>query len=118
MSYEVIKALHIIAVMSWMAGLLYLPRLYVYHAETSIGEVRAGPVPLRSVPDASPHRRSVVRGGERLVRQPVRAVPPFPGGRRRGRIEAGLRPEPRRGRRYRRLPMFGEGLWHVVSTRA
>ena len=41
MSYEVIKALHIIAVMSWMAGLLYLPRLYVYHAETSIGEVRA-----------------------------------------------------------------------------
>ena len=41
MSYEVIKALHIIAVMSWMAGLLYLPRLFVYHAETSIGEVRA-----------------------------------------------------------------------------
>ena len=41
MSYDVIKALHIIAVMSWMAGLLYLPRLFVYHAETSIGEVRA-----------------------------------------------------------------------------
>ena len=41
MSYDVIKALHIIAVMSWMAGLLYLPRLYVYHAETSIGDVRA-----------------------------------------------------------------------------
>jgi len=41
MSYDVIKALHVIAVMSWMAGLLYLPRLYVYHAETSIGDVRA-----------------------------------------------------------------------------
>ena len=41
MSYDVIKALHIIAVMSWMAGLLYLPRLYVYHAETSVGDVRA-----------------------------------------------------------------------------
>lgn len=28
-----IKALHIISVMSWMAGLLYLPRLYVYHCD-------------------------------------------------------------------------------------
>ncbi|RTL66090.1 MAG: protoporphyrinogen oxidase HemJ [Hyphomicrobiales bacterium] len=28
-----IKALHIVAVISWMAGLLYLPRLFVYHAE-------------------------------------------------------------------------------------
>ena len=28
-----IKALHLIAVISWMAGLLYLPRLFVYHAE-------------------------------------------------------------------------------------
>ena len=30
--YNWIKALHLIAVMSWMAGLLYLPRLFVYHA--------------------------------------------------------------------------------------
>jgi putative membrane protein len=28
-----LKALHIIAVISWMAGLLYLPRLFVYHAD-------------------------------------------------------------------------------------
>ena len=28
-----IKALHIIALISWMAGLLYLPRLFVYHAD-------------------------------------------------------------------------------------
>ena len=41
MSYDVIKALHFISVMSWMAGLLYLPRLFVYHAETTIGSVRA-----------------------------------------------------------------------------
>lgn len=41
MSYDVIKALHVIAVMSWMAGLLYLPRLFVYHAETTVGSVRA-----------------------------------------------------------------------------
>jgi len=29
--YSWLKALHVIAVISWMAGLLYLPRLYVYH---------------------------------------------------------------------------------------
>ena len=34
MSYDVIKALHLISVMSWMAGLLYLPRIFVYHSET------------------------------------------------------------------------------------
>ena len=32
-NYALIKALHVISVMAWMAGLLYLPRLYVYHAE-------------------------------------------------------------------------------------
>jgi protoporphyrinogen IX oxidase len=32
-AYPWIKALHVIAVVSWMAGLLYLPRLFVYHAE-------------------------------------------------------------------------------------
>ena len=41
MSYDVIKALHLISVISWMAGLLYLPRLFVYHAETTVGSVRA-----------------------------------------------------------------------------
>src|ERR1700751_5965641 len=35
--YEWIKALHVIAVISWMAGMLYLPRLFVYHAETEKG---------------------------------------------------------------------------------
>lgn len=33
----VIKSLHIIAVISWMAGMLYLPRLYVYHADKAPG---------------------------------------------------------------------------------
>lgn len=32
-SYPWIKAIHIIAVICWMAGIFYLPRLYVYHAE-------------------------------------------------------------------------------------
>ena len=33
--YLTLKALHLIAVISWMAGLLYLPRIFVYHAEKS-----------------------------------------------------------------------------------
>jgi len=37
MLYEVLKALHIVAVIAWMAGLLYLPRLFVYHAEAEKG---------------------------------------------------------------------------------
>ena len=32
-SYLLIKSLHLIAVISWMAGLLYLPRIFVYHSE-------------------------------------------------------------------------------------
>ena len=35
--YEWIKAFHVIAVISWMAGMLYLPRLFVYHCEAEIG---------------------------------------------------------------------------------
>lgn len=35
--YEWIKALHVIAVISWMAGMLYLPRLFVYHASAKAG---------------------------------------------------------------------------------
>ncbi len=35
--YLWLKALHIISVISWMAGLLYLPRLYVYHAGVAVG---------------------------------------------------------------------------------
>jgi protoporphyrinogen IX oxidase len=31
--YSWVKALHVIAVIAWMAGMLYLPRLFVYHAE-------------------------------------------------------------------------------------
>ncbi len=35
--YLWLKALHVIAVISWMAGLLYLPRLFVYHCEVAPG---------------------------------------------------------------------------------
>jgi protoporphyrinogen IX oxidase len=35
--YDWIKAFHIIAVMAWMAGMLYLPRLFVYHARARKG---------------------------------------------------------------------------------
>ena len=32
-TYLLFKSLHLIAVVSWMAGLLYLPRIFVYHSE-------------------------------------------------------------------------------------
>ena len=35
--YLWVKALHVIAVIAWMAGMLYLPRLFVYHSEAEIG---------------------------------------------------------------------------------
>jgi putative membrane protein len=41
MNYEIIKSLHILSVISWMVGLLYLPRLFVYHSQTQIGSVQA-----------------------------------------------------------------------------
>lgn len=36
-----LKALHVIAVISWMAGLLYLPRLFVYHVSAEKGSVQS-----------------------------------------------------------------------------
>src|SRR5436305_3852590 len=39
--YEWIKALHIIAVIAWMAGMLYLPRLFVYHCEADVGSMQS-----------------------------------------------------------------------------
>ena len=38
--YLTFKALHLIAVISWMAGLLYLPRIFVYHSQTSSNDVQ------------------------------------------------------------------------------
>ncbi len=37
MEYLWVKALHIISIIAWMAGMLYLPRLYVYHASLAVG---------------------------------------------------------------------------------
>src|ERR1700744_4227651 len=37
MLYNWIKALHVISVIAWMAGMLYLPRLFVYHADAKPG---------------------------------------------------------------------------------
>ncbi len=36
MIFNIIKTIHIISVISWMAGLLYLPRIFVYHADSII----------------------------------------------------------------------------------
>ncbi|MCD2178504.1 protoporphyrinogen oxidase HemJ [Rhizobium sp. C1] len=35
--YLWVKALHVIAVISWMAGLLYMPRLFIYHLDQTVG---------------------------------------------------------------------------------
>jgi putative membrane protein len=39
--YDWLRALHIIAFIAWMAGLFYLPRLFVYHAQAEIGTVES-----------------------------------------------------------------------------
>ena len=36
-----IKALHVVSVIAWMAGMLYLPRLFVYHADAEKGSVQS-----------------------------------------------------------------------------
>ena len=40
-AYPWIKAFHMVAIVAWMAGLLYLPRLFVYHAEAPAGSETA-----------------------------------------------------------------------------
>ena len=40
-AYPWIKSLHIVSMVAWMAGLLYLPRLYVYHAMAPVGSDRS-----------------------------------------------------------------------------
>jgi putative membrane protein len=40
-AYLWIKALHVIAVISWMAGLLYMPRLFIYHTDAPVGSEQA-----------------------------------------------------------------------------
>jgi len=39
--YLWLKALHIVAVIAWMAGLLYLPRLFVYHCDAPAGSAQS-----------------------------------------------------------------------------
>ena len=39
-TYLIFKSLHLIAIISWMAGLLYLPRIFVYHSETDKNDVK------------------------------------------------------------------------------
>jgi len=41
LNYEWLRALHIIAIIAWMAGLLYLPRLFVYHADVKAGSAQS-----------------------------------------------------------------------------
>ena len=38
MIYNILKSVHIFSVIAWMAGLLYLPRIFMYHADTKINK--------------------------------------------------------------------------------
>lgn len=40
-AYPWVKAFHVIAVIAWMAGMLYLPRLFVYHADAPVGSAQS-----------------------------------------------------------------------------
>jgi putative membrane protein len=40
-AYDWIKAIHVVAIISWMAGLLYLPRLFIYHCDAPAGSDQA-----------------------------------------------------------------------------
>ena len=37
MLYDWVKAMHVLSIIAWMAGLLYLPRLFVYHSRVAVG---------------------------------------------------------------------------------
>jgi protoporphyrinogen IX oxidase len=39
--YDWLKAFHVIAIIAWMAGMLYLPRLFVYHCEAAKGSIQS-----------------------------------------------------------------------------
>ena len=41
MLYDWLKAFHVIAVIAWMAGMLYLPRLFVYHCDAPQGSIQS-----------------------------------------------------------------------------
>ncbi len=41
MDYQLVKAFHVIVIIAWMSGLLYLPRLFVYHSLVETGSVRS-----------------------------------------------------------------------------
>jgi putative membrane protein len=41
MLYLWLKALHVVAIIAWMAGMLYLPRLFVYHCEAQKGSIQS-----------------------------------------------------------------------------
>ena len=53
-----VKALHIIAVIAWMAALLYLPRLLVYHADSAAGSAQVGDLQGDGAAAAARHRHA------------------------------------------------------------
>jgi putative membrane protein len=40
-AYPWIKTLHIVSIIAWMSGLLYLPRIFVYHTDAAVGSIQS-----------------------------------------------------------------------------
>ena len=54
-AYPWIKSLHIVSMVAWMAGLLYLPRLYVYHSMAPVESDLLGDLQSHGTPPAARH---------------------------------------------------------------
>ena len=68
-AYLWVKAVHVMAVIAWMAGMLYLPRLFVYHAEAPTGSAAVGNLQGHGAAAAPHHHQS--GDGDRLGARPL-----------------------------------------------
>ena len=73
--YEWLKAFHVIAIIAWMAGMLYLPRLFVYHCEAEPGLAVGGGTPSERNHIASRARRAMERLALQLAQAPRMRIP-------------------------------------------
>ena len=74
MTFEIVRGLHILAVIAWMAGMLFLPRLYAYDAEQAdkAEPLRSG---MRDLLRTWQHRLLKIMGREDLKEDPRFATP-------------------------------------------
>ncbi len=68
--YNLIRGLHIVAVIAWMAGLLYLPRLFAYHTRAAAGSEMDETFKVMEVKLLTNHHQSGDDPGLRARRTP------------------------------------------------